>query len=29
MLGGNTDMIKEDLKVRKAIDVLVANSKAE
>ncbi|ARI76902.1 trigger factor [Halobacillus mangrovi] len=28
MLGGNTDMIKEDLKVRKAIDVLVANSKA-
>ncbi|KHE72893.1 trigger factor [Halobacillus sp. BBL2006] len=29
MLGGNTDMIKEDLKVRKAIDVLVANSKSE
>ncbi|MCA0969900.1 trigger factor [Halobacillus litoralis] len=29
MLGGNTDMIKEDLKVRKAIDVLVANAKAE
>ncbi|MYL19942.1 trigger factor [Halobacillus litoralis] len=29
MLGGNTDMIKEDLKVRKAIDVLVENSKAE
>lgn len=29
MLGGNTDMIKEDIKVRKAIDVLVANSKAE
>ena len=28
MLGGNTDMIKEDLKVRKAIDVLVANSKS-
>ncbi|MFD1018945.1 trigger factor [Thalassobacillus hwangdonensis] len=27
MLGGNTDMIKEDLKVRKAIDVLVDNSK--
>lgn len=26
MLGGNTDMIKEDLKVRKAIDVLVANA---
>ena len=29
MLGGNTEMIKEDLKVRKAIDVLVENSKAE
>ena len=29
MLGGNTDMIKEDLKVRKAIDVLVENSKSE
>ncbi|MCA0982570.1 trigger factor [Halobacillus yeomjeoni] len=29
MLGGNTDMIKEDLKVRKAIDVLVENCKAE
>ncbi|UOR12143.1 trigger factor [Halobacillus amylolyticus] len=29
MLGGNTDMIKEDLKVRKAIDVLVDNSKTE
>ncbi|WP_173915989.1 trigger factor [Halobacillus sp. Marseille-Q1614] len=29
MLGGNTDMVKEDLKVRKAIDVLVDNSKAE
>ncbi|UOQ93894.1 trigger factor [Halobacillus shinanisalinarum] len=29
MLGGNTDMIKEDLKVRKAIDVLVDNSKSE
>ncbi|MBM7554593.1 trigger factor [Thalassobacillus pellis] len=29
MLGGNTDMVKEDLKVRKAIDVLVANSKSE
>ncbi|MCP3025518.1 trigger factor [Halobacillus sp. A5] len=29
MLGGNTDMVKEDLKVRKAIDVLAENSKAE
>ncbi|ASF40068.1 MULTISPECIES: trigger factor [Halobacillus] len=29
MLGGNTDMIKEDLKVRKAIDVLVENSKTK
>ncbi|WP_163526499.1 trigger factor [Halobacillus ihumii] len=29
MLGGNTDMIKEDLKVRKAIEVLVDNSKTE
>ncbi|WP_079530434.1 trigger factor [Halobacillus hunanensis] len=29
MLGGNTDMIKEDLKVRKAIEVLVDNSKSE
>ncbi|WP_101844499.1 trigger factor [Halobacillus sp. Marseille-P3879] len=29
MLGGNTDMVKEDLKVRKAIDVLDENSKAE
>ncbi|WP_181349749.1 trigger factor [Thalassobacillus sp. CUG 92003] len=29
MLGGNTDMVKEDLKVRKAIDVLVANSKVQ
>ncbi|MCP3030493.1 trigger factor [Halobacillus sp. A1] len=29
MLGGNTDMVKEDLKVRKAIDVLAENSKPE
>ncbi|SFG34146.1 trigger factor [Halobacillus alkaliphilus] len=29
MLGGNTDMIKEDLKIRKAIDVLVENSKTK
>ncbi|WP_028783374.1 trigger factor [Thalassobacillus devorans] len=29
MLGGNTDMIKEDLKVRNAIDVLVNNSKTK
>ncbi|TGB04137.1 trigger factor [Halobacillus salinus] len=29
MLGGNTDMIREDLKVRKAIDVLVANAKVQ
>ncbi|WP_085509034.1 trigger factor [Thalassobacillus devorans] len=29
MLGGNTDMIKEDLKVRKAIDVLDENSKTK
>ncbi|UOQ46229.1 trigger factor [Halobacillus salinarum] len=29
MLGGNTDMIKEDLKIRKAIDVLVANSQTK
>ncbi|GGC93129.1 trigger factor [Thalassobacillus devorans] len=29
MLGGNTDMIKEDLKVRKAIDVLAENSKTK
>ncbi|MFG6148353.1 trigger factor [Halobacillus sp. B23F22_1] len=29
MLGGNTDMVKEDLKVRKAIDVLAENSQAE
>ncbi|RWZ59910.1 trigger factor [Halobacillus fulvus] len=29
MLGGNTDMIKEDLKVRKAIDVLVENSESK
>ncbi|MFC7061618.1 trigger factor [Halobacillus seohaensis] len=29
MLGGNTDMVKDDLKVRKAIDVLAENSEAE
>ncbi|KGX89033.1 trigger factor [Pontibacillus litoralis] len=28
MLGGNTDMIKEDLKIKKAIDFLVAESKS-
>jgi len=27
MLGGNTDMLKEDLKMQKAIDFLVENSK--
>jgi len=27
MLGGNTDMLKEDLKIQKAIDFLVENSK--